>query len=567
MKLVRLPYILGLMLAAGCNEIPNVESFKLSAVGADVACSSSSECSNDEVCVASRCVLVSDDTRDIALRLSFPDSKEVPVIAYRKLRSGSSIGDFAQPQMQNVSIHVKYMDAWLDGNLSISPADAWHGLDAEQKGYLSSKSKEPKPIRMMPGNYNITVFPTASQSDVPTMYFENIRVDENTDEIILDLSDAGGNMPVPGHLSLNYRVRNDQEPEAAASPEDPANSDGGTRENVEPQQPALSLVVMDADSPAASAHYALSADTNDFQRLDIALPPQERGTTRQYNIRIAQKVTQTLTVNQSMPTFPVVLPANEKDAARIIDVSKAPKTIDVRAFTAYEIRGRVISDAISPAGATVTLNCTANEFSWTSRAREATSSDGYFLVDVPIGLENSDCEIRIAYPTDSPLASKSVQVPPFGVNNLVVDVEEKGQLTGIVIHDATNEPIDNARLVFSPADHVGTDIEITSDEDGQFVTRLDAKIYNVTVSAPRADGLPEMVRQIDGANAQDVAFRVERGELVYGNCLAPDGAPIAEVRAEVFIQRNGTAQRLNVTESDENGTFRLFIPALASLEE
>ena len=540
MKLGWMPYILGMLIVAGCSEIPDIISFDLSEVGADVACGDDAHCDVGELCVASRCVLVSDETVDIALRMIFPEARDVPVIAYREM----SVGDFTMPQMQSVKVYVKYKNNWMDGNLSITHADKWAGMDDEQKGQLSVQTRNDYSIRLVPGSYHFTVFPSVGLVDMPTMYFENVEVTSETTEIIFDLdSDSNSTVAMPfiSDVRMWYRILVPQ--------------------NMQDEVPEIQLTVKDANSPASSGHYTLESSDSQ-ESLTVWLPPQYGDTTRDYQIAVSQKVTPTLTIQQQLESFEMsdATPAYGEDPDAI--------SVDIQAYESTEIRGRVMSSgATGPAGGMVTIYGTSDRLQWTSRAHDETSNDGYFIFDMPANLAPSPCEIRVVYPADSPLASQTVRTTcPFDSDTFLLNVEEKQQFWGTVVNDA-GAPVDNARVVLTPEDHIGGDIELTTVADGTFEARLEARRYQVTVSAPRAYGLPPMVTTWDGRTRSEMQFVLKRGELVYGTCLSADGEPVADVRTEVYVLQNGVARRLNDTESDYTGTFRLFIPELSMLKE
>ena len=544
MKLARLTYLLGCLFAAGCSDIyDGIPVFALTEVGADIACASNSDCQNDEKCVAYRCAIVSKESIDIALRMSYPQAPDVPVISYHQLTPGESIGDFTMPQMQNVRIYAKYKGEWINGNLSITRADAWPGLDAEQKGQLSIVEKNSFQMQMVPGIYNITVFPADTSAELPTMYFENVEISSESNEIILDSAyGTEKNGTDTSDLYVRYHIFL------------PTQSDSAD----------ISLTIKDVASPASTAHYTLSSAQND-NLTSLRMPPQNQYDTREYQVLTAQKVTPTLTINQTLNTFKIgpVPPEDGRDIVVYGDVLP----IDINAFASTEIRGRVMSSTtVTPAGASVTIAGTTDNLSWTSRSHEETSNDGYFIVDMPQGLPKSDCEVRIVYPSDSVLASRTVKTKcPFDTDQLIVNVSPKNVIRGSVFNESTSAPVDNARLYFSPSDSIGGDIEITTAGNGSFEVALDDKQYNVTISAPRPDGLPPTHIQVDGTNVGILNLSLKRGELVYGSCHDEDGDPIGDVRTEVYVRQNGTARRLNVSESDIYGTFRLFIPMLSTL--
>ena len=545
MKLCKLPYLLGILLAAGCSDMSDgIPMYALTEVGADVVCANDHSCQNDEQCVAYRCAIVSNESIDIALRMTYPDAPDVPVISYHELTPGKSVGEFSMPQMQNVRVYVNYQNEWINGNLSISQADAWPGLDAEQKGQLSVVEKNDFSLRMVPGHYNITVFPADTSAKLPTMYFENIEVTAETTEIVINLSTDGSPKLDTNSRGLDvlYHVFLPEQSESAD----------------------ITLTVKDTSSPASTAHYSLdSSESHDLLR--IWMPPQDKYETRKYQVQTTQKVTPTLTINQILKEFEMgpVPPENGGDIVVYGDVIP----VDVDAYASTEIRGRVMSSsAAAPAGASVTIAGSTDNLSWTTRAHEDTSNDGYFIVDMPQGLTESECEVRIVYPADSTLASRTIKTRcPFETDQLVVDIDPKNIINGAVFNESTGAPVDNARLYFSPADSIGGDIEITTSSDGSFQVALDDKQYNVTVSAPRSDGLPTMNLQVDGTNKGILRLNLKRGELVYGSCRTDDGEPLGDVRTEVFVRQNGTARRLNVSETDVYGTFRLFIPIISTL--
>ena len=548
MKLARLPHILGILFITGCSDIPEIPSYELSEVGADVACGSDNSCMEGEICVADRCVIISNEIIDVAIRMSFPQARDVPVISYHQLIPGDSVGAFTMPKLQPVKFYVKYRDAWIDGNLSITPSNTWTGIDAEQKGLLSVNGKNELPVQMIPGTYNITVFPADITAELPTMYFEHVQIDSDTSEVVFDLSkeDEIDNMLPAGNVDLICRLST---PNINASTSD------------------ISLTIKDQDSPASSAHYTLNSDST-RNPLPVWLPPQSLYGPRNYQIRTTQNVTPTLTINQVLQDFVMDPFTQEEDDNHVVygDVV----SLDIQTFSSAEIRGRVMCNAaVGPAGAKVTITGSSrdNNLTWTSRSHEETSNDGYFILDMPQEIEPSDCTIRVVYPSDSPLASQSIQTQcPFATDELVIDIDNKTAFAGTVFNESTHTPVDNAHIVFTPTDHIGSDIEIFSKSDGTFEVALDAKIYQVSINAPRANGLPPITTLIDGSDPKMLNFSLKRGELIYGTCLTDDGEPAADVRTEVYVLQNGTAKRLNVTESDSTGTFRLFIPELSTLK-
>lgn len=233
--------------------------------------------------------------------------------------------------------------------------------------------------------------------------------------------------------------------------------------------------------------------------------------------------------------------------ARAVRTFPLVSPLELRVVRAARVAGQVLGVDGLPASADVIIVGSAI---WPARTVHA-GSDGQFAFEsVPPGVY--EVEARGALASAEPRRGLVVEDGARVV--LTLALSPGRALNGVVVDDATGEPIANAEIVVAESALSSTPRVVRSDALGAFhVTGLRAGV-DAIVSA-RAEGRVSLVAEPWRGN--DLTLRLRRTGVVEGVVLDEDRRPIAGAQIEVWGE-TADGQPIAVSETNASLTGQLY---------
>lgn len=533
---------------SACNDVwLETNAFDRSIVAENV-CSSDADCLIAESCVAQRCIHTSSETYDIGIRLTYPNALELPVTLYKHVQPGSKLGEFPQPTPINTTVTIRQNGVPMIGTLTFTQANSWHGLEDQRAVALTQDFR----IDLNPGIYNITFFP--EDKSLPTMFFDNIQVDELNRFIDLDVTTSSDSLTNTNWYARNFTITYNANAQFSNSHSPDPNDDEDFTDN------KIIVRVSDKNSPASTAEITLDPDN---PQADTLLPPQQLNSSRAYKIVMSQNLTPRLKLTNVLGEFIVNLKTTQY----------APEFSDTYGVNVWDVQKQLghlsfASDSINTnAHVTVTAHTPKDglpSYHWNFSSSERSGDDGYFFIEYPIiDAQKLTYTVQVTFDPDSSLASETFTFDDIQAISQI-PIQNKIILSGSV-YKPDGSPLPEATLTFTTRDSgrsAGCEPIIT-DQDGHYTVSLDRMTYDVAIEPPKSLGLPNAFFKIDKPEQTQMTrdFALPFPSLVYGTCIDNARQPLQKVHTEVFIRDNeGFTRKLDTAASDHTGTFRLFIP-------
>ena len=198
-------------------------------------------------------------------------------------------------------------------------------------------------------------------------------------------------------------------------------------------------------------------------------------------------------------------------------------------------------------------------------------------------LPKRNYRVSIYPPWEHPVAATHFDIGYLGgglaelsAGKLSEAMETKHQLSGRLV-SRSGRPVEGAQLVFHPRDvedrsRISNEIDrltprVTTNGDGEFSVRLEARDYDVLAKPIPGSGLPrKYIRLADRrvTDGEPLQIRLAEPLLVSGAIYGKkqDGAEsLPSTQIEAYIERRGRRFVLGSTTTGRNGEFSVILPA------
>lgn len=517
--------------------------------GSDLECINVSKCAASSQCIANRCVAVSQASIPITLRLSNPQNPHAPLLLETEFVPGQSLGTFGQPDLVDTSLRVQYQKAYIGGVADFSRQSKFSSLIGSQSLSLSSndnKQTNPK-LALIPGVYDITVFPAQSstQDQYPTMFFPDVEIDGREDLLTLN-------------LDQKVSSSESQKPYWLTTATGVVNVEGVSD---------VDIRLQDRNSPASTARIPICVANVCNPSFEALLPPQAYDSTRSYDVIASIKALPTLVISEKLAQFDASSSSSKSMRGNLVI-----PPVEIKPFSVLTIQGKIVSTINkSTSNATVVLTAmsTDGRHKWISTAHEPSDVEGYFRIDIPQYAKNNDFEylVSLVFEASNPHATEYFSYNFSESESFELTAKAKYHYRGVVSGAEKKQFVEGATVVASPIGQYGNNetIETVTDVAGAFSLALDAIPYSISITPPKRMGLPAYVDSfLPERGDVFVDATLKAADLIYGTCINSDGEGVRDVRVEVFVDMPKLLLPVRIASSvsDDEGVFRLFVPAL-----
>ncbi len=262
-------------------------------------------------------------------------------------------------------------------------------------------------------------------------------------------------------------------------------------------------------------------------------------------------------------TFVASKPGLSREGRANVDLpgGESVEDIEILLRTAYELKGRVLSESGAPVANAVVVAARMSAI-WdvgngALRIRSKADGEGKFRID---SLSAGTWSLLTCTPGGFPALAATVKVP--AVKEIDLRLATGGKLSGKVTNADTGAPVEGAVVRAVSWSGSAQIVETTTDATGAYVfDPLPAPTINdVTVEKPglvvEREGQRWQISMVPSGDAAERNFKMRTGGSVDGIVMGPDKTPVAGARVQLWIGRvNEGGESGGVTTTDAGGRF------------